>query len=33
VEPDSAYLQSVIPTMHADSVDKPWRGIVTRDGT
>jgi arylsulfatase A-like enzyme len=31
-EPDSAYLQSVIPTMHADSVDKPWRGIVTRDG-
>jgi arylsulfatase A-like enzyme len=31
-EPDSAYLQSVIPTMHGDSVDKPWRGIVTRDG-
>jgi arylsulfatase A-like enzyme len=31
-EPDSAYLQSVIPTMHADSVDKPWRGILTRDG-
>jgi arylsulfatase A-like enzyme len=31
-EPDSAYLQSVVPTMHGDSVDKPWRGIVTRDG-
>jgi arylsulfatase A-like enzyme len=31
-EPDSAYLQSVIPTGHADSVDKPWRGIVTKDG-
>ncbi len=31
-DPDSAYLQSVIPTMHGDSVDRPWRGIVTRDG-
>ena len=31
-EPDSAYIQSVIPTGHHDSVDKPWRGIVTRDG-
>jgi arylsulfatase A-like enzyme len=31
-EPDSAYLQSVIPTGHGDSVDKPWRGIVTNDG-
>ncbi|MFB3825410.1 MAG: sulfatase [Bryobacteraceae bacterium] len=31
-EPDSAFLQSVVPTMHGDSVDKPWRGIVTRDG-
>lgn len=30
--PDSAYLQSVVPTGHADSVDRPWRGIVTRDG-
>ena len=28
----SAYLQSVIPTGHFDSVDKPWRGIVTEDG-
>jgi len=31
-EPDSAYLQLVVPTMHGDSVDRPWRGIVTRDG-
>lgn len=30
--PDSAYLQSVIPTGHHESVDKPWRGIVTADG-
>ncbi|MFO8006533.1 MAG: sulfatase [Candidatus Brocadiia bacterium] len=30
--PDSAYLQSVIPTGHGDSVDRPWRGIVTTDG-
>ncbi len=31
-EPDSAFLQLVIPTGHADSTDRPWRGIVTRDG-
>ncbi|MGF1633027.1 MAG: sulfatase-like hydrolase/transferase, partial [Phycisphaerae bacterium] len=31
-EPDSAYLQLVIPTKHGDSTDRPWRGIVTRDG-
>ena len=30
--PDSAYLQSVIPTCHDDSINKPWRGIVTKDG-
>lgn len=30
--PDSAYLQQVIPTCHGYSVDRPWRGIVTRDG-
>ena len=30
--PDSAYIQSVIPTGHADSVDKPWRGIISSDG-
>ncbi len=29
---DSAFLQSVIPTCHGPSVDRPWRGIVTRDG-
>ncbi|MBN2154151.1 MAG: sulfatase [Candidatus Lokiarchaeota archaeon] len=31
-EPESAYLQSVIPTGHGDCVDKPWRGVLTRDG-
>ena len=31
-EPDSALLQLVVPTKHGDSVDRPWRGIVTRDG-
>lgn len=31
-EPDSAYLQLVVPTGHHDSVDRPWRGVVTRDG-
>ncbi len=30
--PDSAYLQQVIPTLHGPSPDRPWRGIVTRDG-
>lgn len=30
-EPDSAFLQMVIPTRHGDSVDRAWRGIVTRD--
>jgi arylsulfatase A-like enzyme len=31
-QPDSAFLQSVIPTGHGHSVNKAWRGIVTRDG-
>ncbi len=31
-EPDSAFLQLVIPTGHAHSIDRPWRGVVTRDG-
>ena len=31
-EPDSAFLQLVIPTRHGDSVDRAWRGVVTRDG-
>jgi arylsulfatase A-like enzyme len=30
--PDSAFLQSVIPTGHRDSIDRPWRGIVTTSG-
>lgn len=29
--PTSAYLQSVIPTGHGDSVDRPFRGVVTDD--
>jgi arylsulfatase A-like enzyme len=31
-EPDSAFLQLVIPTGHAHSTDRSWRGLVTRDG-
>lgn len=31
-EPDSAYLQLCVPTGHAHSVDRAWRGVVTRDG-
>ncbi len=30
-KPSSLYLQSVIPTGHKDSCDKPYRGIVTHD--
>jgi arylsulfatase A-like enzyme len=30
--PDSAYIQSVAPNGHSDSIDKPWRGVVTNDG-
>lgn len=30
--PDSAFLQAVIPTGHGDSIDRPWRGVVTDDG-
>ena len=30
--PESAYIQSVIPTCHWDSINKPWRGIITADG-
>ena len=30
--PDSAYLQNVIPTGHADSINTPYRGLVTNDG-
>ncbi|MBE3096523.1 MAG: sulfatase [Planctomycetes bacterium] len=31
-DPDSAFIQAVVPTGHGDSVDRPWRGIVARDG-
>lgn len=31
-KPDSAYLQNVVPTGHANSINKPYRGIVTQDG-
>jgi arylsulfatase A-like enzyme len=30
--PDSAFLQVVVPTYHHDSIDRPWRGLVTQDG-
>jgi arylsulfatase A-like enzyme len=30
--PDSAFCQEVIPTYHPDSVDRPWRAVVTTDG-
>ena len=30
--PQSAYLQNVIPTMHYDSIDRPYRGVITADG-
>ena len=30
--PDSAFIQSVIPTGHGNSVDRPWRAVVTREG-
>ena len=32
VEPDSMYLQNVVPTKHPDSIDEPYRGLVTKDG-
>ena len=31
-EPDSAYLQNVVPTGHPQSTNTPYRGIVTKDG-
>lgn len=30
--PESAFIESVHPLRHPNSVDKPWRCIVTRDG-
>ncbi len=31
-EPDSAFIQLCVPTGHGHSIDRPWRGVVTRDG-
>ncbi|MEM7029235.1 MAG: sulfatase [Chloroflexota bacterium] len=31
-EPQSAFLQQIPRKMHAQSVNKAWRGVVTRDG-
>lgn len=31
-DPDSAFIQIVVPTRHPDSIDRPWRAIVTDDG-
>lgn len=30
--PESALLQLCVPTGHGDSVNRPWRGVVTADG-
>jgi arylsulfatase A-like enzyme len=32
VEPDSMYLQLVVPPGHYDTTNTPYRGLVTRDG-
>lgn len=31
-DPDSMYLQVVKPSMHPDSVNQPYRGLVTKEG-
>jgi arylsulfatase A-like enzyme len=31
-DPDSAFLQCVVPTGEADTINTPYRGLVTRDG-
>ncbi|MGF1485157.1 MAG: sulfatase [Opitutales bacterium] len=31
-DPDSAFIQLVVPTGHAHSLDRAWRGVVTTDG-
>jgi arylsulfatase A-like enzyme len=31
-EPDSAFIQLVEASRHGDSLDRPWRGLVTSDG-
>jgi arylsulfatase A-like enzyme len=30
--PEAALISLHVPTGHGDSIDRPWRGIVTRDG-
>lgn len=32
LEPDSAYLQLVVPSGHFNSVNTPYRGLITKDG-
>ncbi|HWL54807.1 MAG TPA: sulfatase [Chthoniobacteraceae bacterium] len=31
-EPDAAFLQQICAVTHPHRVDRPWRGVVTRDG-
>ena len=31
-EPDSVYIQHLVRKLHKDSPDRPWRGVVTKDG-
>ena len=31
-DPDSAYLQNVVPTGHPNSINTPYRGLVTKEG-
>lgn len=32
VRPDSAYLGIPVPTGHGETIDRPWRGVVTAQG-
>jgi arylsulfatase A-like enzyme len=31
-EPDSTFIENVVPTGHPNSINKPYRGLVTKDG-
>jgi len=31
-EAESGFLQGVNPTMHGNSIDRPWRGVISEDG-
>ena len=31
-DPDSAYAGIVVRTGHGDSINKAWRGVITKDG-